>query len=144
MNFWRVAADAVVLAHAAYVGFVGLGVAAILIGAAAGWRWVRNFYFRAAHLAAIALVLAEALLGEICPLTAWENRLRERAGQAGYPGDFIAYWVHWLIFYDWPPWVFTALYAGFTIAVIAAFWLAPPRLPWREGRAELRGPEHSA
>ena len=50
---WRVMADIVVAVHAAYVAIVVVGFAAILIGSAAQWRWVRNFYFRAAHLAMV-------------------------------------------------------------------------------------------
>lgn len=129
---WGLFADAVVLCHAAYVAFVVFGFIAILAGAALGAKWVRNFWFRILHLAAIGLVLAEALLGMICPLTWLENTLRVRAGQAGYPADFIRYWVHRLIFFAWPPWVFVALYAGFTIAVAAAFWLIPPQAPRRQ------------
>jgi hypothetical protein len=129
---WRFFADAVVLCHAAYVAFVVLGFIAILAGAALDARWVRNFWFRILHLAAIALVLAEALLGMICPLTWLENALRARAGQAGYPADFIGYWVHRLIFFAWPPWVFVVLYAGFTILVAAAFWLVPPQTARRQ------------
>jgi hypothetical protein len=48
---WRVTADIVVAVHAAYVAIVVVGFAAILLGSSARWRWVRNFYFRAAHLA---------------------------------------------------------------------------------------------
>ena len=129
---WRFFADAVVLCHAAYIAFVVFGFIAILAGTALEASWVRNFWFRILHLAAIALVLAEALLGLICPLTWMENTLRVRAGQAGYPADFIAYWAHRVIFFAWPPWVFVALYAGFTIAVAGAFWLVPPRTPHRQ------------
>ena len=139
MAWWRVLADLVVILHAAYVAFVVLGFAAILAGAAARWRWVRNFYFRAAHLAAIGLVLAQTVAGLVCPLTTIENWLRERAGQSDYPGSFIAYWAHQLIFYDWPDWVFTALYLGFAILVAAALWLAPPDLPWRRRREASQG-----
>jgi hypothetical protein len=129
---WRLLADAVVLSHAAYVAFVIFGFIAIVIGAALEARWVRNFWFRVLHLAAIALVLAEALLGMICPLTWLENILRVRAGQAGYPAGFIGYWVHRFIFFAWPPWVFVALYAGFTLLVAAAFRLVPPEPPRRK------------
>lgn len=129
---WRLLADAVVLCHAAYVAFVVVGFIAILAGAALDARWVRNFWFRVLHLAAIGLVLLEALVGVICPLTWLEDTLRMRAGQAGYPADFIAYWAHRFIFFAWPPWVFMVLYAGFTIAVAAAFWLVPPQTPPRQ------------
>jgi hypothetical protein len=86
---WRAMADIVVAVHAAYVAIVVVGFAAILIGSAAQWRWVRNFYFRAAHLAMILLVCAEALVGTTCPLTRLENALRLRGGETGYARDFI-------------------------------------------------------
>ena len=124
-------ADLVVAVHAAYVAFVVLGLVAIIAGAALGWRWVRNFWLRVAHLAAIALVLAESIAGAICPLTTLENSLRTRAGESGYATTFLAYWLDWLIFYNAPRWVFVALYAGFTAAVALTFWLVPPRRPSR-------------
>ncbi len=135
---WRVLADAVVIIHAAYVVFVVFGLAAILIGVALEWDWVRGFCFRLTHLVAIALVCLEAILGVMCPLTTLEGWLRARAGQARYPGDFIGYWAHRLIFYDAPPWIFTALYAAFTILVAAAFWLAPPKWPHRHAQSARR------
>jgi hypothetical protein len=128
MARWAILADAVVIFHAAYVAFVVVGCAAILVGAACNWEWVRGMKFRVAHLIAIALVLVEAMVGVVCPLTVLENALRARAGQTRYPGDFVGYWAHRLIFYDAPPWMFTALYAGLTILIAAGFWLVPPRL----------------
>jgi uncharacterized protein DUF2784 len=122
---WRILADMVVAFHAAYVAFVVFGLAAILAGHAMGWRWVRNFYFRAAHLAAILFVCAEAVAGVACPLTTLENALRLRAGEFGYRGDFIGHWLDWMIFYDAPPWVFTGIYLGFGGLVLATFWLVP-------------------
>ena len=85
-------------------------------------------YFRVVHLVMIAIVVGEALAGAPCPLTIWEKQLRMRAGQATYPGDFLGYWVHRLIFYQAEPWVFTLSYAIFGLAVVAALVLAPPRL----------------
>src|SRR5579864_8493468 len=93
-------ADVVVAMHAFYVGFVVFGLLAILIGHARGWRWVRNLYFRVLHLLAIAFVCAESIIGIDCPLTTLENGLRLGAGQNGYGGDFIGYWLDRLIFYD--------------------------------------------
>lgn len=128
-------ADLVVAVHVAYVAFVVLGLAAIFIGAAAGWKWVRNFWFRAAHLAAIAIVLFESIAGFACPLTTLENSLRIRAGESGYATDFLGYWLDRLIFSRAPGWVFIALYAAFTLAVALTLWLVPPRrLPSPGGR----------
>ncbi len=119
-------ANLVVALHVAYVAFVVLGLAAIFIGAAAGWRWVRNIWFRAAHLAAIALVLFESLAGVACPLTTIENSLRIRAGESPYAADFLGYWLDHLIFYHAPAWVFIGLYAIFMLVVALTFWLVPP------------------
>lgn len=116
-------ADIVLVVHFAFVLFVVGGLLAVWVGAAAGWPWVRNFAFRAAHLAAIAFVAGESLVGMWCPLTVWEARLR--GGDAGK--SFIAEWVHRLLFYDLPEWVFTTAYVLFTLAVAATWWWIRPR-----------------
>jgi hypothetical protein len=110
-------------------------MAAILLGLALGWGWVRNFWLRTLHLAAIAVVAAQALAGVNCPLTVLENHLRRQAGQQTYPGAFIGYWAHRLIFFEAAPWVFTLVYSLFGLAVLAAFVLGPPRWPWSAGPA---------
>jgi hypothetical protein len=125
---WRaVLADLIVVAHAAYVSFVVLGLLAILVGIAFRWNWVRNPWFRWIHLSMIGIVVAEALAGIPCPLTVWERQLRSGAGQVAYAGDFIGYWTHRFLFYRFEPWVFTVVYAAFGLAVLAVFILAPPQ-----------------
>ncbi len=120
-------ADLVAAIHALYVGFVVLGLIAILLGGARGWTWVRNPYFRILHLAAIGLVCIESIVGIDCPLTTLENGLRLGAGQRGYGDDFIGYWLDRIIFYDFPPWIFTTIYLAFAAAVISTLWLVPIR-----------------
>jgi len=132
---YHILADLVVIFHAAYVAFVVLGLVAILAGIAMRWNWVRGFTFRAAHLAAIALVCIEALIGAMCPLTTLEDSLRIKGGEAPYPGDFIGYWAHDLIFYNAPSWVFTTCYLIFGALVVLVFVMAPPYLPRRIRRA---------
>lgn len=127
MLWARILADAIVVVHAAFVAFVVLGLALILAGLALRWDWVRNFRFRLLHLAAIGVVVAEALAGVACPLTTWEHALRKQAGQQGYTGDFLGYWAHRLIFFHAEPWVFTVGYATFGACVLAAFLIGPPR-----------------
>ena len=46
MIVYNYLADAVVVIHAAYIGFVILGLLAILLGVLFHWNWVRNFWFR--------------------------------------------------------------------------------------------------
>ncbi|MFI5458987.1 MAG: DUF2784 domain-containing protein [Isosphaerales bacterium] len=134
MLWARILADLIVVTHTAYVSFVVFGLAAILVGVALRWKWVRNAWFRAIHLFAIGFVVAESLVGIPCPLTVWERELRQMAGQTSYQGDFVGYWTHQLIFYQAEPWVFTLLYVLFGLAVLAAFVLAPPGWPGRSRR----------
>jgi len=115
MNF--LLADIVLFVHFAFVLFVTGGLALIWVGAAAGWKWVRHFWFRVAHLAAIAFVAGEALLGVWCPLTVWEARLRGDDSEK----SFMAEWVHRLLYYDLPEWMFTVAYLLFGI-LVAATW----------------------
>jgi hypothetical protein len=105
------------------VAFVVGGLFAIWVGALRRWRWVRHFWFRMAHLAAIFVVAAEAIMGMVCPLTLWEDALRGRGSETG----FIERWLHAVLFYDFPPWVFTAGYAAFALIVLATFIAVPPR-----------------
>ncbi len=128
-------ADIILVVHAFYVAFVILGLVLILTGIAGKWRWIRNPVFRVAHLLAIGAVVAEAWLGKLCPLTEWEGNLREAAGGAGYPVSFVQYWLQKMIFYDFPPWVFTLAYTLFGAFVLLAWILAPPRFT-RAKRAE--------
>lgn len=131
MILYRLLADVVVIVHFAYVSFVLFGLLAILAGWVLRWSWVRNFWFRLAHLVAIAIVAGQSIAGMVCPLTTLENYLRRGAGQSTYPGAFIGYWAHRLMFFRAPSWVFTVAYVSFAIAVIATFLLIPPRWPRR-------------
>lgn len=116
-------ADAILVAHAAFVAFVVGGLLATWLGIARGWRFARSRAFRALHLAAIAFVVAESLLGIACPLTIWEAALRgEGDGQ-----QFIQRWIHAWLFWRAPPWVFTTAYAAFLALVAATWWRWPPR-----------------
>lgn len=129
---YRIMADAVVAAHAAFVGFVVFGMVAIVVGLVLRRSWARNFWFRILHLATIGFVVALTWTGLECPLTTLEKDLRQRAGEASYPGGFIAHYLHKLIFYDAPSWVFTLSYSVFGLVVLAVFVLGPPR--WKRGR----------
>jgi len=128
-------ADLIVAIHFVYVTVVVAGLLVILLGGALHWRFIRNFWFRAIHLVMILIVVFEALLGITCPLTDWEYELRVAAGQRdASAASFIARLIHRLIFYDFPPFVFTAGYCLFGLAVIVSWRLFPPVLPWKNKR----------
>jgi hypothetical protein len=121
------AADIVVLFHLIYVAFTVGGEVVILIGGIFGLSFVRNFSFRIIHLAAVLFVAAEALLGVLCPLTELEYRLRRAAGQRVEEEiTFIGQLIRAVIFYDFPAWFFTLLYAGFGLLVALSFVFIPP------------------
>lgn len=122
-------ADLILILHAAFICFVVFGLLLILLGGTLCWRWVRNRWFRATHFAAIALVVAQAWLGLVCPLTTLENYLRHKADQPGYEMGFIADHVGRLIFFEAPGWVFSVCYTAFGLLVLAGIWLVPPK--WR-------------
>ena len=132
MSFYRFLADTVLAGHFAYVAFVVLGLVAILLGIALRWRWVRNFWFRTVHFLMIGVVVLESLCGVLCPLTEWENRLRELAGESSTPGSFIGHWMDRILFVDLPPEVLTACYCVFGLIVLTTLILAPPRWPGKK------------
>jgi hypothetical protein len=116
-------ADIVLVTHFLFVVFVVGGLAAIWVGAALNWTWIRNFRFRAAHLAAIGFVVAESLVGILCPLTVLEDALRKAGGPES---SFIRRWVSRLLYYDLPEQVFTAVYVLFGLAVVLTFLFIKP------------------
>jgi len=119
-------ADAVLVVHLLVIIFVIGGLLLILIGYYRHWRWVRNPWFRLLHLGVIAAIVAESWLGAVCPLTVWEDRLRQLAGRQAYGDDFIRYWLRELIFYRADAWVFALVYTLFGLLVALALILAPP------------------
>ena len=128
-------ADMIAAIHLVYVTVVVSGLFVILLGGALRWRFIRNFWFRAIHLAMILLVVAEALSGITCPLTDWEYECRVAAGQQGVSDlPFVTRLIHKLIFFDFPPIVFTAGYCLFGAAVLMSWLLIPPVLPWKSSR----------
>lgn len=131
---YRLLADLVLFIHAALVLFVVAGLVLIFVGGRREWVWVRNPWFRLGHLVVVAVVVAQAWLGALCPLTYLEQALRERAGEVVYEGSFVAHWVERLLYYQAPQWVFVLLYSLFGLAVVASWLLVRPR-PLRNRRS---------
>jgi hypothetical protein len=117
---WALLADLVLLLHLAVVIFIIGGLAAIFIGnlKSTHWPWVNRLRFRVAHLVAIGIVVLQAWLGQVCPLTTLESWLRVQAGQGAYAQGFIQTWVHRLLFYSAPEWVFAVIYTAFGSLVL--------------------------
>jgi hypothetical protein len=123
----RALADALLALHAGIVAFVILGTLLILLGGWRGWPWVRHFWFRVAHLGLMVFIALQAWLGRLCPLTVWEQALRNRAGQATYGESFMQHWLSRMIFFDAPWWLFVAAYSAFAALVAACWWWVRPQ-----------------
>jgi hypothetical protein len=132
-NSWlfSLLADTILIVHFSFVVFVVFGFLLILLGLLAGWSWVHNRKFRVAHLAAIGIVVLQAWLGQLCPLTKWENELRRLSGQSGYEESFVEHWLHEVLFYRAEPWIFTTVYTCFGALVVLVWYLGK-----RGGREE--------
>lgn len=80
---YRLAADAVLLLHAAFILFV-------MLGGLLAWRWPR---MASIHLPAAIWGAFIELAGGACPLTGLENALLAKAGLAGYGTGFIEHYL---------------------------------------------------
>ncbi len=126
-QFYLIAADATLFIHVLFVGFVILGLVLVFAGKMFSWSWVRNRRFRIAHLVAIGIVVLQSWFSVICPLTLWEMNLRSKAGDATYPGSFVAHWLETLLYYRAPEWLFIIAYSLFGALVVASWYWVRPR-----------------
>jgi hypothetical protein len=119
-------ADVIAIIHLGYVVFVILGFILIVLGIIFKWKWIRNLWFRIAHLLAIVGVAFEALMGINCPLTILEFRLRYGSYLSDKKVSFIGNIIDSTLFYNAPMWLFTMIYSSFAVVVVITFIMAPP------------------
>ena len=119
-------ADGLLLLHCGVAIFVVGGQLLIVLGAFAGWRWVRTLRLRMAHALTIAYIVLQTWLGTLCPLTVWEMQLRQAAGQGVYDETFIEHWLGRLLYVQAPWWVFVIAYSVFGALVAASWYWVPP------------------
>ena len=123
-----VLAEVVLAMHLVVIAFNVFGLFAIPLGGWLGWRFVRLFWWRALHLASLAVVAAQALAGQACFLTVMQDAL---SGARQTP--LIMSWINQLLFWPLPIWVFAALYVIVFLYTLALWRWIPPR------RAKVRG-----
>jgi hypothetical protein len=118
------------LVLAIHVGIIAFNVVALVViplGAWRGWGFVRILWWRALHLAILALVAVQALLARACFLTLRQSALQQRAGETAPSAPLIERWVHSLIFWPLPLWFFAALYVAVCLYALLLWRLVPPR-----------------
>ena len=126
-SLYSLAADLLLILHVMVAAFIVFGLVLVYVGRLRRWEWILNPWFRTLHLLAIGIVALQAWIGTICPLTTWEMALRQRAGEAFYEGSFVAHWLHKLLYWNAPPWVFITAYSGFGMLVLLSWFLVRPR-----------------
>lgn len=119
-----VLAEAVLAIHLIVIAFNVFGLLAIPLGGWLAWRFVRLFWWRALHLASLAVVAVQALAGQACFLTAMQAAL---SGARQTP--LIMGWINRLLFWPLPFWAFAALYVIVFIYTLALWRWIPPRRP---------------
>ncbi len=112
----------VLAAHLAVIAFNLFGLVAIPLGAWRGWAFVRVRWWRLLHLASLAVVAVQAVLGRACFLTLWQDQL----SGAGQEPPLIMRAVNSVIYWPLPMWAFTAAYAAVFVYVLALWRLVPP------------------
>lgn len=122
------AALSILVLHFAIIAFNVAGCVLVPVGAWRGWRWVREFWWRLAHLVGFAVVAAQALAGQACFLTVWQADL-EGGGAQVQP--LVAGWIDRLIYLPLPLWVFAVAYVVVFLYVVALWLWVRPRPPRR-------------
>lgn len=120
-------ADLTAAVHLAFVAFVVWTELLVLLGAVLGWEWVRDPVLRCIHFGLVGYVGVQDLLGKICPLTIWENRLRAKAGQTRDTRSFIARVVHSLLMCDLDERTLRRIRLSFAAVVTITFVVVWPR-----------------
>ncbi|MGS1117736.1 DUF2784 domain-containing protein [Castellaniella sp. UC4442_H9] len=116
------AATVILALHLAVIAFNAAGCILVPVGALRGWRWVRVFWWRMAHLASLAIVALQALLGRVCFLTTWQADL----SGSGRTQPLIAGWINHLFYLPLPLWVFSAAYVVMFAYVVGLWvWVRP-------------------
>lgn len=126
--FYAITADALVVVHFAFIVFVMLG--GLLL-----FRWWQLVFL---HLPAAVWGALVVLQGWLCPLTPLEQHFRILAGEAGYQGGFIEYYLLPVIY---PAGLTRELQQVFGLSVITVNLLvyAGLYIKYRHGRFGTRG-----
>lgn len=128
-------ADAIAVLHLVFVIFVVLGVLAVR-------RWPRIAWL---HIPAVLWAAYVETTGSYCPLTPWETRYRELAGEHAYSGDFVGNYILPMLY---PAGLTRGIQIALGLAVLAGNGLVYLLLARRQSHAprrlERRTPECQA
>ncbi len=113
---YQIGADALLVLHLGFVLFALFG--GLLVACKPRFIYL--------HLPAACWAVLVELLGARCPLTGWEQLLRERAGENGYSEGFIEHYLLPLLYPSWltlpVQYVLAAVVVATNLAVYAWVW----------------------
>ena len=127
-NLYSVAISTVYVIHLLYALVIVIGFILIIIGFFAGWRWIGNFIFRLIHLLMIGIVAVESMFNVECPLTWLEYKLMSLDHIRHSSMPFIAGMADKVLYYNFPIWLFNAIYIVFGLIVVITWFIIPPLL----------------
>lgn len=105
---FRLMADLVVVAHLAFLVFVGVG--ALLVRRRPWLAWL--------HVPSLIWAVSSITVGLTCPLTRLEKLLRQMAGEGAYGGGFVDQYVEGVVY----PESFTPMLGAIAcIAIVAGY-----------------------
>lgn len=125
---YKILADLIIIVHFTWILFMLLGffwtVYAILFSQKFFQRWV----FRTLHLLGIFYVGSLSLLGQVCPLTIWENSLRAKYDPSQvYSGSFIVHYIENLVYPELDVLVIKIATLFIAVFSISIYILKPPQ-----------------
>lgn len=120
---YRILADAVMVAHLAFILFVA-------VGALLAWRWPWLVW---AHLPALAWGVGTIVIGFECPLTTAEKALRRLAGGEGYDGGFVDRYLENVVY----PEQYTGVLRALAAAAVVAGYVTLSRRRMAAGRQRV-------
>jgi hypothetical protein len=120
-------ANLVAAVHIGYFLFVLGGTVAIVAGSWAGWDWIRNFWFRVGHAAAVFIVLFEEVTGIPCVLNLLQAWLRTQSTGQAEATDGVGGVLDFLLYRTISPLALDVFYWSMGVAVVLLLWKVPVR-----------------
>lgn len=124
---YKILADLIVVMHFAWVLFMLIGFILTLFGFF--WKgFFDRWLFRTLHLFGIGYVSILSITGKYCPLTIWENTLRQKYDSSlTYPASFMIHYVEKLVYPNINPLIILIPTIFIALFSILFFILRPPK-----------------
>jgi Protein of Unknown function (DUF2784) len=96
-------------------------------GARLGWMWIRNPWFRIAHLVAVLTIVAEDVFHFPCALNVLESSLRADPANMAPAPDAVGGLLDLLLRHTIPGWFLDDMYWTLGAVLLLLMFVLPPR-----------------